>query len=146
MCASDEFHFLPRAVEASRYYDRIESFDPASIEEDIFALREFQRQFNLAASGEVDLEKLTDLELLNCSVAGILIELDENRLWRHNPLMYLKIAFIGLDHALTKPAGDNKERLERTLARLRAIPRLLKQATENIDQFRRLIIRPRWPC
>ncbi len=134
MCASDEFHFLPRAVEASRYYDRIESFDAASIEEDIFALREFQRQFNLAASGEVDLEKLTDLELLNCSVAGILIELDENRLWRHNPLMYLKIAFIGLDHALTKPAGDNKERLERTLARLRAIPRLLKQATENIDQ------------
>ena len=134
MCASDEFHFLPRVAAASRYYDQMECFDPASIEEYIFTLREFQGQLNLQASGEVDIEKLTDLELLNCSVAGILIELDENRSWRHNPLIYLKIAFIGLDHALTKPAGNHKERIERTLARLCAIPRLLKQAAGNIDR------------
>ncbi|MGO9531753.1 MAG: DUF885 family protein [Syntrophobacteraceae bacterium] len=134
MCASDEFHFLPRVASASMYYDQMENFDPDLIEEYIFTLREFQRQFNLPTPGEVDLEKLTDLELLNCSVAGILIELDENRLWRHNPLIYLKIAFIGLDHALTKPAGDHQERIERTLARLCAIPRLLEQATGNIGQ------------
>ena len=132
MCASDEFHFLPRAAAASRYYDRMESLDPAFIEECIFTLREFQRDFHLLAAGEDDLEKLIDLELLNSSIAGILIELEGNRFWRHNPLLYLKIAFIGLDHALTKPAGNHKERIERTLARLSAIPRLLQQATGNV--------------
>ncbi len=134
MCASDEFHFLPRAVAASRYYDRMESLGPVFIEECIFSLREFQRKFNLPAAGEDDLERLTDLELLNSSIAGILIELEENRSWKHNPLLYLKIAFIGLDHALTKPADNHGERIERTLARLCAIPRLLQQAGENLDR------------
>ena len=134
MCASDEFHFVPRSAEASRYYDRMEGLDPASIEECILTLRGFQRDFDLLASGEDDLERRIDLELLNSSIAGILIELEENRFWRHDPLLYLKIAFIGLDHALNKPAGSHDERIERTLARLCAIPRLLQQAAGNIDR------------
>src|SRR5208337_2416455 len=108
MCASDEFHFVPRAAAASRYYDRMESLAPGFIEECILTLREFQRDFDLLASGEDDLERRIDLELLNSSIAGILIELEENRFWRHDPLLYLKIAFIGLDHALSKPAGSQK--------------------------------------
>ncbi len=134
MCASDEFHFLPRVAAASRYYDRMESLDPASIEESIFTLKEFRKKFSLAAAGDDDLERLTDLELLNQSIAGILIELEENRSWRHNPLLYLKIASIGLDHALGKPAEDRNERIERTLSRLGAIQALLRQAGRNLDR------------
>jgi len=134
MCASDEFHFLPRSEAAGRYYDRMEILDPGFIEECIFTLREFRRDFDLLAAGEDDLERRIDLELLNSSIAGILIELEENRLWRHNPLLYLKIAFIGLDHAISKPAGSHKERIERTLARLGAIPGLFQQAARNVDR------------
>ncbi len=134
MCASDEFHFLPRSEAASRYYDRMEILDPGLIEECIFTLREFRRNFDFLAAGEDDIERRIDLELLNSSIAGILIELEENRLWRHNPLLYLKIAFIGLDHAISKPAGSHKERIERTLARLRAIPGLFQQAARNVDR------------
>ncbi len=93
-----------------------------------------RRNFDLLAAGEDDLERRIDLELLNSSIAGILIELEENRLWRHNPLLYLKIAFIGLDHAISKPAGSHKERIERTLARLCAIPGLFQQAAANVDR------------
>ncbi|MGD2028891.1 MAG: DUF885 family protein, partial [Desulfobacterales bacterium] len=53
--------------------------------------------------------------------------------WRHNPLLYLKIAFIGMDHALNKPASDTRERTDRILNRMSAIPRLLNQARDNID-------------
>ncbi|MGO9417126.1 MAG: DUF885 family protein [Syntrophobacteraceae bacterium] len=134
MCASDEFHFLPRSEAASRYYDRMEILDPGLIEECIFTLREFRRNFDFLAAGEDDIERRIDLELLNSSIAGILIELEENRLWRHNPLLYLKIAFIGLDHAISKPAGSHKERIERTLARLCAIPGLFQQAARNVDR------------
>jgi uncharacterized protein (DUF885 family) len=45
----------------------------------------------------------------------------------------LKIAFIGLDHALTKPATDRGEQYERTIARLSAIPRLMEQISDNIS-------------
>jgi uncharacterized protein (DUF885 family) len=134
MCASDEFHFLPRSEAASRYYDRMEILEPGLIEECIFTLREFRKNFDFLAAGEDDLERRIDLELLNSSIAGIMIELEENRLWRHNPLLYLKIAFIGLDHAISKPAGSHKERIERTLARLCAIPGLFQQAARNVDR------------
>ena len=133
MCASDEFHFLPRAQAASRYYDKVDDLNADAIDECLFTLKNIQREFDLLATQENDLEKLTDLELLKANIAGILIELEIKESWRHNPLLYLKIAFIGLDHALTKPASEPEERTERALARLQAIPRLLQQAIDNID-------------
>ncbi len=133
MCASDEFHFLPRAQMASRYYDQLDNLDGDLINECLSTLRKFQNRCDLMAAYESDLEKLIDLELLKANASGILIELEMKGSWRHNPLLYLKIAFIGLDHALTKPSSGLEEQLERVLARLRAIPKLLQQAMDNID-------------
>jgi hypothetical protein len=133
MCASDEFDFLPRAQAASQYYDEIDDLDPDVIQERVSTLKQFQEKINLLAAHENELEKLTDLELLKASVAGILAELETEQSWRHNPLLYLKIAFIGLDHALTKPASEQKEKTHRASARLHGIARLLKQAVDNID-------------
>jgi len=132
MCASDEFHFLPRAENASRYYDRLDNFEAEDIEQFIAQLKEFKNDFDLLARCEEDLEKRIDLELLSANAAGILIEFEMNRSWHCNPLLYLKIAFIGLDHALTKPADKPQERMERTASRLYAIPRLLSQAADNL--------------
>jgi hypothetical protein len=127
MCASDEFDFVPRAENASRHYDKLDKLEADAIEETINKLKEFQKGFTLA-----DDEALIDLNLLRANAAGILIELDTKRSWQHNPLLYLKIAFIGLDHALIKPAVDSKEVRERTLARLSAIPEILEQGMDNI--------------
>ena len=57
MCASDEFHFLPRAEDASRYYDNLEDFDVNKIEATISELKEFQKMFDVLASRENNLEK-----------------------------------------------------------------------------------------
>ncbi len=134
MCASDEFHFLPRAKVAGRYFDRLDDLGADAVEECIQTLKDFQRQLNTrAVSEEDDLEGFLDAELLKCNVAGVLIELETSRSYRHNPLLYLKIACIGLDHALTKPASSPQEITERTAARLDAIPRLLNQAMENLE-------------
>ena len=35
MCSSDEFHFLPRAQAAARYYDRLDDLDFQALEDDI---------------------------------------------------------------------------------------------------------------
>ena len=134
MCASDEFHFLPRAAAASEYFDRLDDLGANAIDEGVQALKDFQRKLNThAAHEEDDLEGFLDGELLKCNVAGVLIDLEESRSYRHNPLLYLKIACIGLDHALTKPASSPEEITERTAARLDAIPRLLHQAIDNLE-------------
>ncbi len=132
MCASDEFHFFPRAQAASGYYDQTDDLHADVIGECLWTLREFQKKFGLLAGHENDLERLADLELLRANATGIISEFDVKQSWRHNPLLYLKIAFTGLDHALTKPFSEPEELTHRALARLRAIPRLLQQAIENI--------------
>ena len=133
MCASDEFHFLPRAEAAAEYYDRLDDLGAGAIDECVGRLKSFKQELDLLIAGEKDLETLIDLNLLKANVAGILIELDQNKSWRHNPLLYLKIAFIGIDHALNKPASHTRERIDRTRKRISAIPRLLNQAMDNID-------------
>jgi len=133
MCASDEFHFLPRAEDACKHYDKLDDFEANAMEETILKLKDFQTHFSSLTVEEIDLDVHIDLKLLQANIAGILIELDTRRLWQYNPLLYLKTAFIGLDHALTKPAADPREIRERALARLSAIPRLLKQGTDNIQ-------------
>jgi hypothetical protein len=132
MCASDEFHFLPRAQRASHYYDALDDLDPAMMAGHLSRLKEFRRDFELRETRTHDLEDLIDLSLLKASVAGILIELETKQSWRHNPLLYLKIGFLGLDQALTRPASGPAERTERAVSRLAAIPRLLVQAMESI--------------
>jgi len=133
MSASDEFDFLPRAENAAKHYDKLDKFDGNAIEESIDKLKSYHKHFKVANDEAGDLERFIDLKLLQANAAGILIELDTKRSWKYNPLMYLKIAFIGLDHALIKPAREPKELQERALARLSSIPVILKNGMENIQ-------------
>lgn len=132
MCASDEFPFLPRAGEACRHLDRLDDLSARALEEAIQLLKGFRKELSRLAAVEQDLETEGDVLLLQGNMAGALIELEKTRSWRHNPLLYLKTAFIGLDHALTKPAADAEEVAERAAARLGAVPRLLHQARSNL--------------
>jgi hypothetical protein len=134
MCASDEFHFLPRVAAAGKYYERMDDFEAEKINGFISEMEGLQKELSLRISREKDLEIQIDLELLKANVTGFLVEMKEKKSWRFNPLLYLKIAFIGLDHALTKPVSEPGERLDRLAARLGEIPRLLRQAADNITR------------
>jgi hypothetical protein len=135
MCASDEFTFMPRAQAASSYYDRLDSLDADHLKDCIRAIKEFRSRFASRAREEKDGERRRDLDLLQGSTSALLLELEQRSLWRYDPLLYLKVAFIGLDHALTKPVSDEEERKARCQARLEAIPRLLRQATANLERM-----------
>jgi hypothetical protein len=135
MCASDEFTFMPRAQAASSYYDRLDSLDADHVEDSLRTVNEFRALFAAAAREEKERERRLDLDLLLGSTSAVLLELEQRRSWRYDPLLYLKVAFIGLDHALTKPAWDAEERRVRFQARLEAIPRLLREATRNLERM-----------
>jgi uncharacterized protein (DUF885 family) len=133
MCASDEFDFLPRAENAAKHYDKLDKFDSNAIEESIDKLKRYHKQFEAANDEAGDLDRFIDLKLLQANAAGILIELDTKRSWKYNPLIYLKIAFIGLDHAMIKPVREPMELQERALARLSSVPDILKNGMDNIQ-------------
>ena len=137
MCASDEFHFIPRAENAARYYDKMENLDADAISESVDSVKKFQGRLPALRGEDDDLEKHLDLDLLNANINGFLIEFEQNRSWQYNPILYLKVAFIGLDHALHKPSSNTGEILTRTFARLSKMPRILKLATENIESVPR---------
>jgi len=132
MCASDEFDFLPRSENAANHFDKLDRFNSDAIEETIDQLKRFQKEFKTVKNETDDLEQFIDLELLQANASGILIEMDIKRSWQYNPLLYLKIGFIGLDHALNKPAESSQEIADRTLARLSCIPDILKNSIDNI--------------
>ncbi len=134
MCASDEFHFMPRAKEAARYFDHMDDLGEESMEESIAALKDYAAALERLDPGKNGtLDEAIDLELLKGCVAGALLEFSQSRSWRHNPLLYLKIAFIGLDHALTKPCGDEAERRHRVVSRMDGMCRLLRQGMANLS-------------
>jgi uncharacterized protein (DUF885 family) len=133
MCASDEFHFLPRAENARKHYATLDNLDADAISETIVQLKKLHNELAAFNTQDDDLEKYLDLELLKANIAGFLIEFEQKRSWQYNPLLYLKIAFIGLDHAQNKPAADIDETVARTIARLSDIPRILQQGINNID-------------
>jgi uncharacterized protein (DUF885 family) len=133
MCASDEFHFLPRAENAREHYGKLDNLDADAISETLDQLKKLQNELSAFSREDDDLEKCLDIELLNANIAGFLIEFEQKRSWQYNPLLYLKIAFIGLDHAQNKPSDNFDETIERTIARLSEIPSTLKQGMNNID-------------
>ena len=132
MCASDEFHFLPRAENAAKHYHKLDNMDADAISDATDTLLSLQKRLPAIRGQDDDLEKKLDIDLLQANISGFLIEFMQNRSWQYNPILYLKIAFIGLDHALHKPSASLAETIERTISRLSGIPSILKQAAENI--------------
>ncbi len=132
MCASDEFHFLPRAENAVNHYDKLDNLDADAISETTDMLINLQQGLQTMRGQDDELEKQLDIDLLRANISGFLIEFRQNGSWQYNPILYLKIAFIGLDHALNKPSASFPEAIDRTMARLSEIPRVLKQAADNI--------------
>jgi hypothetical protein len=154
MCASDEFYFLPRAEHACERYERLDSLDADRVAQVLADLTRFEQALDHEVPGmggpstrtpegvprPSDLEQHIDLVLLQSSISALRIELQLSRSWVHNPLLYLKIALIGLDHALHKPALDHRERLKRACARIRGMVRLFDEARTNLRRMPELYV------
>jgi hypothetical protein len=134
MCASDEFHFLPRVQEAAGFLELMDDLSQEAIASVVDSVRALQAQLQKQPRVQ-DLEEEIDRQLLLHNMAGLLIELEEVKSWRHNPLLYLKVGCIGVDHALNKPFQDAEERFGRTAERLSGFKRLIGQGSKNLSSI-----------
>ena len=134
MCASDEFHFLPRVQEAAGFLERMEDLSQEAIASVVDSVGGLQAQLQKQPRAQ-DFEEEIDRQLLLHNMAGLLIELEEVKSWRHNPLLYLKVGCIGVDHALNKPFQDAEERFGRTAERLSGFKRLIDQGSKSLSSI-----------
>ena len=134
MCASDEFHFLPRVQEAAGFLELMDDLSQEAIASVVDSVRALQAQLQKQPRVQ-DLEEEIDRQLLLHNMAGLLIELEEVKSWRHNPLLYLKVGCIGVDHALNKPFQDAEERFGRTAERLSGFKRLIDQGSKSLSSI-----------
>ncbi len=131
MCASDEFHFLPRVQEAAQFLERMDDLSQEAIASVVDSVHALQAQLQKQPTAQ-DFEEEIDRQLILHNMAGLLIELEEVESWRHNPLLYLKLGCIGVDHALNKPFSGPEERLAHTAERLFGLKRLIEEGSENL--------------
>ena len=76
MCASDEFHFLPRVQEAVQFLDRIDDLSQEAIGAVVASVRDLQKQLQKQRAAQ-DFEEEIDRQFLLHNMAGVLIELEE---------------------------------------------------------------------
>jgi hypothetical protein len=134
MCASDEFHFLPRVQEAAGFLELMDDLSQEAVAAVVDSVRALQTQLQKQPRAK-DLEEEIDRQLLLHNMEGALIELEEVKSWRHNPLVYLKIGCIGVDHALNKPFQNAKERFGRTAERLSGLKKLIDQGSKSLSSI-----------
>ena len=71
MCASDEFHFLPRAEKAGDFYHRLDNLDQEAITESVEFLKKLQRELRVLEPEIISQETLFDLKLLKANLNGV---------------------------------------------------------------------------
>ena len=134
MCASDEFHFLPRVQEAAGFLELMDDLSQEAVAAVVDSVRALQAQLQKPPRAR-DLEEEIDRQLLLHNMEGLLIELEEVKSWSHNPLVYLKIGCIGVDHALNKPFQNAEERFGRTAERLSGLKKLIDQGSKSLNSI-----------
>ncbi len=129
-CLSDEFHFLPRVESARLHATETDCLEQAFLEE----------AFTRVKSWKAGLQEFAPQEdpclvgLLAQSMDAFLVHGETLGLWRRDPGLYLKVAFIGLDQALSRPCESEEERSALYRARLGAIPRLLAWGSGQLEE------------
>jgi hypothetical protein len=129
-CLSDEFHFMPRVELARLHKGETDRLERAFLEEACARVRAWKAELE-ALAGEED-PGLAGL--LGQSMDAFLLHWETLGLWRRDPNLYLKVAFIGLDQALSWPTEDPDERRVLYGARLTAISRHLAWGIDQLDE------------
>ena len=78
-------------------------------------------------------ESRYDFLVLQSHARARLLELEEIRMWRRDPSLYVRLASSSIDNILKRAYAPVEQRLPAVLARERQIPRLLEEARANLD-------------
>ena len=111
----------------------LDDYSPSSLERQKLWYQDLRLRLQRAS----DLSSLTpedraDLDIVHDQISLALLELQSIQNFRHNPTMYVELIGNALYTPFILEYTDKSKRYEHIIARLRAIPRLLLQARQNL--------------
>jgi hypothetical protein len=130
LCANDEFYFLPRSEVAPRNLDRLDDLSQDRVQDHIRYVRGLLGEISRGGPG--NLEAQIDRLLLQQSMESFIREFDEEKVWRNDPTLYIKLPLFATDQIVSQSDHARDHLRSDLLAILGQIPSFLSSAMNNL--------------
>lgn len=118
----------------------LEDFSAASIARELRWLRASRAELATLDDDRLSVDERADRRILSGIVDGWTLDLATVRTWQRNPMIYVSAVSDGLHDLVTMEASPAERRMQHVLTKLRALPRLLAAARENIRHPPRVFV------
>ncbi len=118
----------------------LEDFSAGAMASEAAWLRAFRGRLDAVPRSAIAPDERVDLRILLGVVDGWLLDLDGVRTWTRNPMIYASAVADGVHDLMTMESAPPERRMKQAAAKLRAVPRLLGAARENIHDPPRVFV------
>jgi len=120
--------------------DTLEDFSPAVMRQESEWLVRARDELDRIDESRLDNEDRVDRRILLGLIDGWLLDINGVQTWKRNPMVYVAAVSDGLHNLITMESAPPTVRMHHTLAKLRAVPRLLAQARLNVQHPPRVFV------
>jgi uncharacterized protein (DUF885 family) len=114
--------------------DTLEDFSAVSVKAEVEWLRSVRASLESIDAAPLTPDARVDRRILLGVIDGWLLDLDSVRTWTRNPMIYASAITDGVHNLMTMESAPPVERVQRVVAKLQLVRRLLAAARENIHQ------------
>ncbi len=118
----------------------LEDFSAGAVKAEIEWLRSTRERLEALDPEPLSPDGRVDRRILLGVIDGWLLDLDTVRTWTRNPMIYASAITDGVHNLMTMESAPATVRMQRVVAKLRLVPRLLAAARENIHQPPRVFV------
>jgi len=120
--------------------DRLEDFSAGAVKAEVDWLTAFRGRVDAVDAAALSADERVDRRILQGLVDAWLLDLGRVKTWQKNPMIYASAITDGVHDLMTMESAPAAERMRNAAAKLRAVPRLLQSARENIHNPPRLFV------
>ena len=129
-CANDEFYFLPRSESAIKHLNKLDDLSLDKIYDHLRYVKDVLRE--IPAAKLDDLEKEIDRLFLKQSMESFIREFEDNKVWRLDPTLYIKIPLFATDQVISQRDCQPDQIKEDLSTLFGQIPSFLTQGIKNL--------------
>jgi len=120
--------------------DALEDFSAGAIKAEVTWLRAFRQRLDALDPQPLTADERVDRRILLGVVDGWLLDLDTVRSWTRNPMIYASAISDGVHDLMTLESAPAERRMTQATAKLRAVPRLIASARQNVRNPPRVFV------
>jgi uncharacterized protein (DUF885 family) len=115
-----------------RHDDALEDFSAGAIASEVTWLRAYRARLETLDPAPLSMDERVDRRILLGIVDGWLLDLESVRTWTRNPMIYAAAISDGVHNLMTMESAPAVERMAQAASKLRAVPRLIADARDNV--------------